>query len=62
MPVEVKIAEQVGVFEEVVVWGHGEEVNVKEDGFGRGVEEWIGWAECVHEEEEEDEEGEEKKG
>lgn len=43
---EVKILEEEGEFEEVLVWGH--EVVVDEaDCYVRGVEEWIGFAESV---------------
>ncbi|KAF2273489.1 uncharacterized protein EI97DRAFT_435913 [Westerdykella ornata] len=55
--VDVRIAERIGEFEEVVVWGHGGRVDEGEDVYVRGVREWIGFAEAVHAEE--DEEGEE---
>ena len=43
----VKVLEQVGTFEEVVVWGH--EVMPEEDEtFVKGVGEWIAWAEGIH--------------
>ncbi|KAF1830986.1 ribonuclease H1 small subunit, partial [Decorospora gaudefroyi] len=48
LPVEVMVAEQVGVFEEVVVWGHGGEVDGGQDLFVRGVREWVGFAESMH--------------
>jgi ribonuclease H2 subunit C len=54
IPVEVKIAEQVGTFEELVVWGHGGEVEGSQDMFVRGMEEWVGFAESMHVDEEED--------
>lgn len=38
--------EEVGAFEEVVVWGH-ERVVEGDDGFVRGLEEWVGFAEVV---------------
>lgn len=44
--VEVKRLECQGRFDEVVVWGH-EMVPDGEDGYVRGVEEWIGFAEAV---------------
>lgn len=53
--VEVKVAQQVGCFEEIVLWGHGGVVG-EGDRFRRGVEEWVGWAEMIHKEEEEGEE------
>ncbi|KAL1593274.1 hypothetical protein SLS60_010882 [Paraconiothyrium brasiliense] len=49
--VEVKIAERIGEFDEVVVWGHGGQVEAGQDMFIRGVEEWIGFAEAMHGEE-----------
>lgn len=51
---EVKIAEQIGSFEEVVMWGHGAEVG-EGDEFVRGINEWVGFAEGVHVDEEEEE-------
>lgn len=53
---EVKIAERIGEFDEVVVWGHGGQVEAGQDMFIRGVQEWIGFAEAMHGEEG-DEEG-----
>ncbi len=44
---DVKIAEQIGEFEEVVVWGHGGVVD-EGDAFVRGMREWVGFAECLH--------------
>jgi len=52
--VEVKIAEQVGEFEEVVVWGHGGEVDGNGDVFVKGINEWIGFAESMHMDDNED--------
>jgi ribonuclease H2 subunit C len=52
--VEVKIAEQVGTFDEVVVWGHGGEVDGSQDVFIRGMNEWVGFAESMHVDEEGD--------
>jgi ribonuclease H2 subunit C len=45
--VDVKIAEQVGDFEEVVVWGHAGEVEKGKDAFVRGLEEWVSFAEAI---------------
>jgi ribonuclease H2 subunit C len=59
--VEVKVAEQIGEFDEVVVWGHGGQVEEGQDLFIRGMKEWIGFAEAMHGEEE-DESQEENKG
>jgi ribonuclease H2 subunit C len=46
--VDVRVAERVGEFEEVVVWGHGGEVDKETDVFARSVEEWLGFAEAIH--------------
>lgn len=54
LAVEVSVAEQVGAFEEFVVWGHGEKVDGGQDAFVRGVGEWVVWAESMHVDEEED--------
>ncbi|KAF1944407.1 ribonuclease H1 small subunit [Clathrospora elynae] len=48
MPVEVKMAEQVGEFDEIIVWGHGGEVDGGQDMFVRGITEWVGFAESMH--------------
>ncbi|KAF3038018.1 hypothetical protein E8E11_003550 [Didymella keratinophila] len=55
LPEEVKIAEQIGEFDEVVVWGHGGTVDEGSDMFVRGVREWVGFAESMHCDEEGDE-------
>ena len=55
---EVRVMEEMGTFEEVVVWGHGGVVG-EGDEFVRGVGEWVGFAEGVHlDSESEGEEGE----
>ncbi|EDU42170.1 RNase-H2-suC domain containing protein [Pyrenophora tritici-repentis] len=54
MPVEVKIAEQVGEFDEVVVWGHGGDVDGNRDIFVRGISEWIEFAESMHADDDDD--------
>jgi len=51
-PVEVKIAEQIGEFDQVIVWGHGGEVDGSGDAFIRGMDEWVGFAESMHVDEE----------
>ncbi|KAI4671645.1 uncharacterized protein J4E78_000141 [Alternaria triticimaculans] len=56
MPVEVQIAEQVGEFDEVIIWGHGGEVDGSGDAFVRGMNEWVGFAESMHVDEEEQDE------
>lgn len=48
LPEEVKIAEQVGDFEAIVVWGHGGQVDEGSDMFVRGMTEWVGFAESMH--------------
>lgn len=50
--VEVKIAEQIGEFEDIVVWGHGEQIDGSQDVYVKGMEEWIGFAEKMHVDEE----------
>ncbi|KAI4942128.1 hypothetical protein J4E91_010327 [Alternaria rosae] len=57
IPVEVKVAEQVGAFDEVIIWGHGGEVDGSGDAFVRGMNEWVGFAESMHVDEEEQDEG-----
>ncbi|KAF2871725.1 ribonuclease H2, subunit C, partial [Massariosphaeria phaeospora] len=52
--VDVKIAEQIGSFDEFVVWGHGEEVDAGRDMYVRGLREWVGFAEAMHGEEAEE--------
>ncbi|KAF2750477.1 hypothetical protein M011DRAFT_465226 [Sporormia fimetaria CBS 119925] len=53
--VDVKIAKQVGSFDEVVVWGHGGVVE-KDDAYVRGIEEWIRFSEAMHAEEDDESE------
>ncbi|KAF2180062.1 ribonuclease H1 small subunit, partial [Zopfia rhizophila CBS 207.26] len=50
--VEVKVAEKVGTFDEVVVWEHGSLVGGSEDCYVRGLDEWVEFAESMHVEEE----------
>lgn len=45
---EVKIAEQIGHFDSIVVWGHGGMVEEQGDEFVRGITEWVGFAEGMH--------------
>jgi ribonuclease H2 subunit C len=56
-PEEVKIADQVGEFDEVVVWGHGGEVEAGQDMFVRGMQEWVGFAEAMHVDEQDESNG-----
>jgi ribonuclease H2 subunit C len=51
---EVKIAEQIGTFDAVVVWDHGGPVDAERDMYIRGVREWIGFAESMHVEDDDD--------
>ncbi|KAK4494860.1 hypothetical protein PRZ48_014216 [Zasmidium cellare] len=44
--VEVRVMEEKGRFQEVVVWGH-EVVSGEEDVYRKGVEEWVGFAEAL---------------
>ena len=44
---EVKIAEQAGLFDEFVVWGHDAAPQEMEDPYLKGINEWIGFAEAV---------------
>lgn len=46
--VEVRAAEQVAEFEEVVIWGHEAVAGETEDPYARGVGEWIAFAEAMH--------------
>ncbi|KAF2659159.1 ribonuclease H1 small subunit, partial [Lophiostoma macrostomum CBS 122681] len=48
--VEIKIAQKVAEFEEMIVWGHGGVVDESEDVYARGIREWIGFAEAMHRE------------
>lgn len=62
MDVEVKVAEQIGEFDEVIVWGHGGEVDGSQDMYVRGVKEWVGWAESMHCDDEDGEDVEQSDG
>lgn len=44
--IEVKIAEEVGEWDSIMVWGH-EAVMDEEDPYVRGVEEWVGFSAAV---------------
>ncbi|KAF2703567.1 ribonuclease H1 small subunit, partial [Pleomassaria siparia CBS 279.74] len=50
---EVKIMEQIGTFDQVMVWGHGGTVDLSQDVYGRGLGEWVGFAEGIHGDEDE---------
>ena len=44
---EVKILEELGGFDEIVVWGHESVGGAGDDSFVRGLEEWVGFSEAV---------------
>ena len=43
---DVKVLQELGSFDELVLWGH-ESIVEGEDTFVKGMEEWIGFAEAV---------------
>jgi len=59
---EVKIAEQIGHFDSIVVWGHGGVVEEQGDEFVRGVTEWVGFAEGMHCDDDDEPKGHDKSG
>jgi ribonuclease H2 subunit C len=44
---ETKIVEEIAAFDEVMIWGHEASVDVTEDPYTKGMEEWISLAEAV---------------
>ncbi|EME78843.1 uncharacterized protein MYCFIDRAFT_168150, partial [Pseudocercospora fijiensis CIRAD86] len=44
---EMREMEEIGKFEEIVVWGHEMVPDRREDVYCRGLEEWVGLAESV---------------
>lgn len=58
---EIKIAEHIGSFDEIMIWEHGGKVDVENSAFVRGLSEWIGFAEGMHCDEEVEADGKEKK-
>lgn len=52
--IEVRIMEEVGEFDEVVVWEHEVAPDETEDPYSKGVSEWIAFAEAMHTSPEED--------
>ncbi|KAF2121087.1 ribonuclease H2, subunit C [Lophiotrema nucula] len=46
--VEVKLIEQVGEFDEFMIWGHGGSIDASEDTYARAIKEWIGFSEAMH--------------
>jgi ribonuclease H2 subunit C len=55
--VEVKVAKQIGSFDEIVIWEHGGTVDAERDGFVRGLGEWVEWAGRMHCEDDEEDDG-----
>ncbi|KAF1985036.1 hypothetical protein K402DRAFT_422334 [Aulographum hederae CBS 113979] len=47
-PVDVKVAEEVSKFDEIVVWNHEFLPDMMEDPFAKGMQEWIGFAQAMH--------------
>lgn len=45
--IEVRLMEEVGEFDEVVVWGHEAVPDETEDAYSKGISEWISFAEAV---------------
>ncbi|KIV99223.1 uncharacterized protein PV09_09087 [Verruconis gallopava] len=45
---ETKIAEELGVFDEVMVWNHDMPWSAAEDPYAKGIEEWISFASAMH--------------
>lgn len=45
--IEVRLMEEVGEFDEVVVWGHEVVPDETEDAYSKGISEWISFAEAV---------------
>ncbi|OJD40608.1 ribonuclease h1 h2 small subunit [Diplodia corticola] len=46
--IEVRVMEEVGEFDEVVVWGHEVAPDEIEDAYSKGIGEWISFAESIH--------------
>ncbi|KAK7509062.1 ribonuclease H2, subunit C [Phyllosticta citriasiana] len=46
--VEVRVVEEVGQFDRVVVWGHENEPDETEDPYSRGLTEWLAFAQAMH--------------
>ncbi|KAF9635121.1 Ribonuclease H2 subunit C [Lasiodiplodia theobromae] len=46
--IEVRLMEEVGEFDEVVVWGHEVVPDETEDAYSKGISEWISFAEAIH--------------
>lgn len=46
--VEVRVVEEVGRFDRVVVWGHESVPDEAEDPYSRGLTEWLAFAQAMH--------------
>ncbi|KAF2838780.1 ribonuclease H1 small subunit [Patellaria atrata CBS 101060] len=46
--IEVKVAEQVASFDEIMVWGHEAFPDTTEDAYVKGVDEWVSFASALH--------------
>ncbi|KAK8161253.1 ribonuclease H2, subunit C [Phyllosticta citrichinensis] len=46
--VEVRVVEEVGHFDRVVVWGHESVPDEAEDSYSRGLTEWLTFAQAMH--------------
>ncbi|OCK83612.1 ribonuclease H1 small subunit [Lepidopterella palustris CBS 459.81] len=47
-PAEVKVVEEVGCFDEIMIWGHESAPSATEDQYLKGIQEWIALAEAMH--------------
>ncbi|KAK8192016.1 ribonuclease H2, subunit C [Phyllosticta capitalensis] len=45
---EIRVIEEVGQFDRVVVWGHESVPDEAEDPYSRGLTEWLSFAEAMH--------------
>lgn len=46
--IEVRVMEEVGEFDEVVVWGHEVAPDGNEDPYSKGIGEWLSFSEALH--------------
>ncbi|EKG13440.1 Ribonuclease H2 subunit C [Macrophomina phaseolina MS6] len=46
--IDVRVMEEIGEFDEVVIWGHEVAPDETEDPYSKGISEWIAFAEAVH--------------
>ncbi|OCL14409.1 ribonuclease H1 small subunit [Glonium stellatum] len=47
-PVEVKLAEELGSFDEIMVWSHESMPSDTDDPYLKGVQEWMSFAKAMH--------------